>query len=116
MDCDQSQGGATVSTFDSTSGVFAFQSTDPNNTIYEQESQYTVEIKALAGQISENIFGTATLTFDLPCMVETEAFLWTIEPVVLTEFVVKDYLVSPNYNPYTVAPFSLPPVHDDSSC
>ena len=63
--------------------------------------------------MSDNIFATATLTLDLPCMIEMEDFVWTIEPIVLTEFVIRDYLASPTYDPYVVAPFSSPPFLDD---
>lgn len=79
MDCAQSEGTTTVSTFDSVSGVFEFQSSDPFNSIYQQRNQYSVEIKVYAGIPADNIFAVATLVLDLPCMIESAAFPWTID-------------------------------------
>ena len=48
MACDQDDGAGTVSTFDTTTGVFAVQSSNALNTVYERNKLYTVEIIAYA--------------------------------------------------------------------
>ena len=115
MVCDQDDSLGTVSTFDSTTGVFAFQSSNALNTIYEQDSLYTVIITAYA-DLAQAISATATLELDLPCMVATEEFVWTIPYEEETEFVIRNYLTAPVYAPFEVAPFSTPPFFDDSAC
>ena len=115
MDCNQDDGLGTVSTFDPTTGVYEFQSTNPQNTIYEQDSLYTVEITAYA-DLAQAISATATLELDIPCMVTTEEFSWTIPTEEETEFVIRDYLAAPVYAPFVVAPSLAPPSYDDSAC
>ena len=115
MDCNQDDGANTLSTFDPTTGVFAFQSSNALNTIYEQDSMYTVAITAYA-DLAQAISATATLELDLPCMVTTEELLWTIPTEEETEFVIRNYLASPVYAPFVVAPFSSPPFYDFGAC
>ena len=49
-------------------------------------------------------------------MIQASGFNWLIEAYTETEYVVKDYSSPPVYEPVIIAPFSVPPLYDESTC